>query len=75
MVQVIVADVPEMPDDVTALIAGMVTRVENVKLAEAPVPAESVEITAKLYEVAGVSPVRVTVCEMTRLELSVESEP
>jgi hypothetical protein len=47
VVHVIVAEFPVMPLEVTVLIAGIVAGVENVKLADVAVPAESVDKTAK----------------------------
>ena len=46
MVQVMVADVVVMPLAVTALIAGIVAVVENVKFPDVAVPAAFTEITA-----------------------------
>jgi hypothetical protein len=46
VVQLIVAEVVAIPLDVTALITGAGSGVENVKLAEVVVPAESADITA-----------------------------
>ncbi len=43
VVQFIVADVGVMPVSVTAVIVGMVTGVEKVKLVDVAVPPESVE--------------------------------
>jgi hypothetical protein len=40
-----VADVAVTPLEATALMVGIVTEVEKVKLADVPVPAESVDIT------------------------------
>ena len=46
MVQVIVAEVAEMPLEVTALITGTDPGVEKVKFADVAIPAESEEMTA-----------------------------
>jgi hypothetical protein len=46
VVHVIVADVAVTPLDETALITGIATPVENVKLAEVAVPTASVDMTA-----------------------------
>jgi hypothetical protein len=75
VVHVRVAEVVVIPLDATALIAGIVTRVGNVKLADVAVPPESAETTAKLYAVPGVRPVSVTECDVTIDELSAESDP
>jgi hypothetical protein len=47
VVHVIVAEFPVMPLEATALIVGIVTGVENVKLADVEIPAASAERTAK----------------------------
>jgi hypothetical protein len=46
VVQVIVADVVVMPLETTALIAGIVAGIENVKFADVGVPAEFAEMAA-----------------------------
>jgi hypothetical protein len=46
VVHVIVAEVPVIPLEATALMVGIATGVENVKLADVAVPAASVERAA-----------------------------
>jgi hypothetical protein len=75
VVQVIVAEVVVKPPEATALITGMDDGVEKVKFVDVAVPAELVDKTSKSYGVPGVSPLKFTECEVTGVELSVESEP